>query len=1328
MKHPFDKAGVTTPLALLGLILACWMGCGVRAQAAEPQPLADAQEVWRAYGHMAPLIKSVLNEQTMVQRVRAAELPGVDKGRIGAVSPAVRNDSYERTGQTKPPVLAVRCDASGPSLKLAPVELAVGCYGVRVIGMVQSDEIQKYRLPLYVELVVEGPAGVATERYRQRVPYWDDFYSVTELYFNVDVAGPRRVSVSVGSGSAVSLHVNRLELHDVLKPVARSAAKTKPAFWDEASRSLLRAHSQPAQVLSKVQPWTGRLDEYITKPESTPELTAAQRAARDEAFWRAMPPINSQFLGWFPTGFPQKEIHAPASVTGDPRFAESGVWRWTATAQPWLAPLELVNEKLGLRYGPEDWANYRPLPKPYPWPDDGGAFYIPADKGAANGDNYAVLATLLKARWTSMVGLLGPWDGDDIDNRLPLLYHALGNRRAARDAALLLCRWAYVYPTFTQAQVIDYSLINPASIYNRDLRLRTRYVNDGLHGLQQGLAQSYDLLFDFIAGNDELAQAVGRFVPWVKTEADVRKLIETRVLQFGARQLMHFNLYSDGHHPKMLFRMALVQQDPAITAPWMEFLWSRTWIYPNPPAGLPDYLSTGITRDGTTHIGSVFYTGQGSSLADLALWSRRYVQNGGDARYDLSDPRLYAKLSHAGSFILDKTVAGGSPLGIGDVGGPDQPRMLDTNFSAVESKLRDGYALGGDPRVAWMIREYFGRGAADDATWARINRDADACGSHPLLTPNPRVLANWAGVLETGDPRGDFRLMTAASLRIGTGHGHAHEDTLDLQVHALGVRMVNDLGWRDSYSTPKATVTQLHNLVEVDEQNWQGHAWIDAFVPGRETSFLRGRATPPERLPQVTSRSRAITLVQVDTGRPGTPEPGRYTNATRMSGDVTLPQSYVFDVQRTAGGKLHTWCFHGTISDGFEWNAGRFDPKLQEGETHYLRRFLQGDHVKFSGAAPSTLVATWRVRREPHTLKATSRDGVALTMAQKGGEELMLGGAFDPTGPRRFTRVHLVNHGASRALVGHPQPNVEAVEQTWPFLFVQRTAEKDLQTVFASVIEPFAGQAFIRQVVPVPTGDESNDSARAVAVRVELVDGRTDLHYSDERGEARSVGDVSVQGRSAAVRTGPKGLEWLELVEGQRLAGPWGELTMPAASRKARVTGVDYLSREVRIEGTDEALGGVWKGQQVEFGNDEHRTSYTVTQSRRDGAQMWLTLDKSLDLSYARIVSVDPGKREVEVTVVPGTVSHKGMSSGLTCTVGDGSRAWRCRVSGSAKRTYQMDSPFDASDFPVGSVLRLWELGVGDEARLVNHARVRRAAGQGWEVTSNTDARFVPAK
>ncbi|MCC7114371.1 MAG: hypothetical protein IT520_08315, partial [Burkholderiales bacterium] len=83
-------------------------------------------------------------------------------------------------------------------------------------------------------------------------------------------------------------------------------------------------------------------------------------------------------------------------------------------------------------------------------------------------------------------------------------------------------------------------------------------------------------------------------------------------------------------------------------------------------------------------------------------------------------------------------------------------------------------------------------------------------------------------------------------LRVGAGVGHAHNDALDLQLIAHGVRMVNDLGHRGSYTMPKAPEAIMHNRVIFNskrhprDSDWNGYSWIDTFKTTQGMQYMHG--------------------------------------------------------------------------------------------------------------------------------------------------------------------------------------------------------------------------------------------------------------------------------------------------------------------------------------------------------------------------------------------------------------------------------------------------------------------------------------------------------
>jgi hypothetical protein len=165
---------------------------------------------------------------------------------------------------------------------------------------------------------------------------------------------------------------------------------------------------------------------------------------------------------------------------------------------------------------------------------------------------------------------------------------------------------------------IDAVTIEPGA-YGRDLRCRRREMSQGVYGnfiRYHAPIIAYDQLFDTIKGNEELAQSIHRFVPWVNTSEDVRKLIDVYLVQTITKRVLRYNYVGDGRQPARISEIATLVGNNAVTDPWMEWLFSRVHFYPNPPTGIQDVMITGTDRDGRSPIGSYSYM-IGEFSADL---------------------------------------------------------------------------------------------------------------------------------------------------------------------------------------------------------------------------------------------------------------------------------------------------------------------------------------------------------------------------------------------------------------------------------------------------------------------------------------------------------------------------------------------------------------------------------------------------------------------------------------------------------------------------------------------------------------------------------------
>lgn len=664
----------------------------------------------------------------------------------------------------------------------------------------------------------------------------------------------------------------------------------------------------------------------------TPRATAdaAARAQRDQALWNSLPPINVHF-----------DSRIGRQVSGGFAFAPYG--------KEWDRPYRLFKGKQTdpeAVYTRDDLVAHKPLPNS----DDRGWGVEVADE---------------KRRLASYIGYANFNRYQAAGRRLREL--AVGDASAKRDAAFLLARLAYQYPAVTARNALTYAESGtpeqPPRRYGPGSDIPGGWGSFG----PDDLVEYYDQLFDFIYANDELATALGRYIPWIKTPEDVRYLFDVYVVQYAANEMMHFRYYYDHGLAAMVIHTAEVAGDNTISKPWMDFVFTRGWEYPQTLGGVADNIVTNTTREGVTNIGSTFYAQPaGLKAAELTM---SYLKKGGLKDYDLSDFRRFPKSEAGRNWEREATVAGGQFLSIGDVGGPSEP---------------------------------YGK---RNPTGVRL--------------PS-RVLSDWSGILESGIAHDDFRFRRAVAVRVGNGAGHAHKDTLDLRLWALGVTMSGDFGQRPAYGRPRHQRSYLHNVVEVDgdgtpQGDWHGYAWVRNLFDAPGAPYLLAESTAPRNHRNVNLFRRHVALVDVDEG-----SAAKGKTSADDSG-VTLPASYVMDVFRVAGGKRHTYCFHGGVDDGFTANVENKTFLKEDGESEdakYLQRFryerFYRDEVrKLNLQNQQAFVPDrdrqWAAEVDGDTLVA---DWTLCPLAEK----KMLGGKGAATPAAKHTRLHLLGQADSRVL------------------------------------------------------------------------------------------------------------------------------------------------------------------------------------------------------------------------------------------------------------------------------------------------------------------------
>ena len=1254
-----------------------------------------AIEHFRAYWFKYCPVRSNFDRQSQVRNWVAPKLPGAapaDATEYAApVYRCLRHANWEKTDKTLAPVPVVRCRVGAPVLTLDLGELPRGLYALRVIGAVPTEHLRPFSRALFLKATINDTAPAQSSSYRQRVGYCDEFYSVAEFYFHA--AEPRRyqATLQVDTGSEVELLVHNITLDDALAGTTRKALKTRAI----------------RQLNPGVTP-------------AAPKLTGADRRARDAALWQDFPRLNYQggefqegAYGKIPGVLPGTDKLTPKEIVE--QFGD-----WTHTREPGLL---MVNAKLKLQYSMADFATQKPLPEPYPFKDDGCGLTFPTPDKPAEGRVWAPVAAAAERRVRAYMQDFGKDAAAWVEK---------GDRDAAHDGAMRLVRFAYAFPAIEDVSMLT-AIVHDPSAFGRGHRTRSRDVTGdqalGHFGFQFGLHHAYDALYTYIAGNEDLAQSVGRFVPWVKTPRDVIELLDVYLLQTHAKRHLRYQYYGDGREPAMISEIAAVLGDQTVTNPWLEWLFSRTYYYPRPLAGIADYLVCVTDRDGRSTIGSSSYVMGDESASATAKALDFYVSNGGNPAYNLRDFVRFPKAVTALSFPLRAHTAGLWTMRMGSVSGPDKGYAKAWSSVVGEEGAVLGWRWTRDPAFAYTLKHFGKREEWPADEWAAIEQAAAGVARAPWLTQRSRMLVNYAAFLESGVQHDDLRFRRSVQIRLGTGSGHSHGDTLDLLLNAHGLPMAVDAGQRPGYSTPPDWMTRVHNTVEVNGQDWPSGnnggagSWLSALSDTDGARYLHAHVAPNG----LARGARQVALIDVDEGRGSQPlgPEGIGPAPKNLPKDIVTPNSYVFDVFRVAGGNAHTYCFHANVNDlpTPELNPQPVtnardvqpvtDPQSPAGQ--YLQKFA---NEKYAGTAPERFEATFRLQKE-RIGPRPARMGGSVGVVRAGTESYFAPFCYDPQSPDKFTRLHLFNAAGGEVMKG--DLNCTQWGYFIPMLFVRRSGP-ELQSAFAAIIEPYAGTPFIREVRQVAIADNAPGAAQAVALAVTTVNGHSDLCFADGTpGQERQVGDARIAAEFAYVSTDALGLRQLTLTGGTVLDTPSGALRLPAAEYRGQIVAVDYRARKVWVDAAWPAGRGDRLLELKTRPADDPAawaTGLTSVARQPDGGRTELTFSHSVDFYRAVITAVDEAQGRVTGTLgLP--LQAAGFRCGWTATNDAGTKTWTVSAAGDGFTL--AGSPVRAADFAPEHVLRLWEYGVGDSLRLRAAAALRRVDDGVYELTADGD-------
>jgi len=1337
---------------------------------AYPGAVHHERNEWQRYVCSYPIYnRNTLRRNFILHRMDAYKARCVDWA-----EPVYYNPMYgprRRTPKNRPPVKVLPFKAGGPPIELDIGRLEPSLYCLRPIyaAPAVSDPAKKKYVLFRLRINDRRGDAEAMNTYYLWAQTLDNFYAGQEFYFHAEDDRAFRAELFLMPESEADLLVYNVDVHDRFGECARRRGKRRSVLFDTSERKgrWERLRNDPA---------------FREKELVSPD----EQRRRDEAVWAGAWPKNVHIWGnaskYVMVPAPEEWARYPWTLRcKDGNFyvgGRQGRWGLHAYSEPARYTFKGGTVMVRIRDAGGQ-TRTEPLGPPQPGMRLDHVRHVlylgkkrlrtnVADAWVAgaeileNGRSVGKAKRNLNLRWFDPGKRYFDTAATEAQDRVirlgdrargKLFYNAtrmralpngrgLGRPRGAksrsqweRDWAMRFIEGVYRWPSIQPKHNLTYMIAGavpgaPHRPHSLDREWNRRY---GWGARSQYLLEGYDQVFPVVDGNEELAQAVGRFVPWVKTPDDVIRLLDTYLVQDNANEIMHHRYYYDHSMHLLMMKAVVVQDDPKISEPWMEFLWTRMWEYPQALSGMADNIVTGATRDGGTTIGSFNYTRYPRHM-ELMDRIETYIKNGGLPRYNIAEPDRYRKVFLSPYFVMEAAAAGRHAPGIGDVGGSTQAYggRLDAGTAPL---FAYGWRWHRDPKFAFELVHTFGRGKGwTDAEWAEIRKAAEGQ-PDPYLQNRSRVLSDWSGYLEGGTDQPDFRFRRAAAVRVGNGWGHNHWDTLDLRLWAHGIVVSGDAGQRSAYGRPNHRRTRVHNTVEVDGKDWYAHSWIAHLFDAPDAHYLRAESRAPFGMEHVTFFRRQVALLLADPGRPSA------ADVPRKDPNVVTPDSYVLDVFRVSGGTTHTYCFHGACDDEFKVNVknrknmtgARDDP-----DEDYLRGFAYRTAVE----NPDPDDVEWAADCDGDVLQATWR---VARWARHGGnpEAKMLrgkhGGAM--TAERKYTRLHLLGAANDRILHGICQDRVLWNEHNAGkpkygvrCLFAQRRHQQPSDTVFVALLETYGGEPQIVSRRLLPVENNETDARRAVAVEVKTANGHTDLLFADARPEKRRrvAGGVEVSAEFAYLSRDKDGLRHAALTNGDLLKAADIEIRPSDRRYGGRVLAVDYLKRRVRVGGrVPKYLAGCF----FEAGGDWHRTSYEVEKVEHVAARgkgkptAVLTLRKGLEIMRTRVRSVDPDTGRVRGAIA--MIRVRGRERGLVASNDALTKFWRVayvggnRHEGHLFQLSRLDPEatgpvFTEADFPPGSGLSVWEFGVGDEMILRTGVSLRRTGEGLYEVHATT--------
>ncbi|MBE6912438.1 MAG: hypothetical protein E7473_07925 [Ruminococcaceae bacterium] len=734
------------------------------------------------------------------------------------------------------------------------------------------------------------------------------------------------------------------------------------------------------------------------------------------------------------------------------------------------------------------------------WGVDDGLGYYSGKTKASNGNNdrHTYIGCFIASGLWRSDGAYGKAISEAIQS-CAYAYVYTGEKKYGVVAAVLLDRLADFYP--------DYDL----KAY--DLIAYNAHGGSGVGGLLGNIAEAqiapifpeaYDMVYDifddptvvnYIAKKGENI----KFRHAKETPNQIRHNIENGLLRGILRNITNGRVAGNfGLAQEANALCAVVLDSQPETTEWIDFLYASnvgSTTTNVTGGGIDDYLISRIDRDGQGDEASTYNQMWIDGMQPVADVLDGYDGYEGMSLYE--HPKMKRMYYSGIAMMLGEF----SPT-IGDTS-----RTAQKGHWTSKARVLNAFHKIGDPIFAQAAYEFNGRSVEGFNTgiWTenpeQIQNDIlDVIKENGPLTFRSDMLAGFGvGMLRSGGDYTDSTAATALDTRnatwmyFGTNgnaySSHAHKDTLNIGLIALGLELMPDHGYptktgQDPERVQWTNQTLSHNTVMVNEKSQEAQDSRGDAIHFDETDMVRVMdVSEPNVYNEVSEYRRSVLNIKID--------------------DENM---YMVDFFRVLGGDNHIYSIH-VVADGISETVGMGEVKPQTDENgNYIGSYAGAD-VPF-GADPNTNSTNSSVLKYPRgytwldnvdrygdtednfTVDFKIRDWKKYL---KDGNDLylrmtVLDGENRENGVE--TSVAIAN--------GYPPAKKENLVIDYLKYFLLEHKGENLDAVFTTVFEPYKKERSLEKSEPLKLeiidGSENADDA-ARGIKVTHTSGRIDYIF-----------------------------------------------------------------------------------------------------------------------------------------------------------------------------------------------------------------------------------------